>query len=340
MRVGLVLGAGGVVGAAWLIGALQALEDETGWSPGTAERIVGTSAGSVIGALTAGGAGAALLAGYACGETRSDPAEVAAVERLADEIADPWVGASYRLTVPRLGPGSWRLGISTLLHPLSHSPAALVSGWLPRGMVRTDPIRELVERFVPGYWPEHPSCWAVGCDYATGRRVVFGRPGAPAARIGEAVAASCAIPAFYVPVSIDGRRYVDGGIHSPSNLDLLGGCGLDLVVCLNPLSTRAPMAARTPGERVIANVRASAGRRLGREARALREDGTDVLLIQPSGADLPVMGLNLMARDRRGAVIETAYGSTTRALRRLGDRHTMPPRTARRRVGGRGGRAA
>ncbi|MGI8802460.1 MAG: patatin-like phospholipase family protein [Solirubrobacteraceae bacterium] len=340
MRVGLVLGAGGVVGAAWLIGALQALEAETGWSPQAADRIVGTSAGSVIGALTAAGVTPEALVGYASGETREDPAEVAEVERLADEIADPWVGAEYRLTLPRLGPGSWRLGVATLMHPRSHSPAALLSGWLPRGVVSTDPIRELVERFVPGDWPKHRSYWAVACDYSTGRRIAFGSAGAPVARVGQAVAASCAIPAFYHPVKIRGRRYVDGGIHSVSNLDLLAGRELDLVVCLNPMSTRARVEARTPPERVAANLRASAGRRLGSEVRKLREQGTEVLLIQPSGADLAVMGVNLMARDRRGAVIETALGSTTRALRRLGDRQTMPPRTVRRRSAPRGGRAA
>ena len=36
----------------------------------------------------------------------------------------------------------------------------------------------------------------------------------------DAVAASCAIPGFYHPVEIDGRRYVDGGMRSTSNLDL------------------------------------------------------------------------------------------------------------------------
>jgi NTE family protein len=184
MRVGLVLGAGGVVGAAWLIGALEALETETGWSAATAERIVGTSAGSVIGALVAGDVSPATMAGYASGEPPVGPVSVAEVERLADEIADPWVGAAYRLSVPRIGPGSWRLGVETMLHPRSYSPAALLSGWLPHGVFKTDPIRELVEDFVPGDWPAHPSYWAVACDFASGRRVVFGRPDAPAARVG------------------------------------------------------------------------------------------------------------------------------------------------------------
>ena len=55
MKVGLVLGAGGVLGGAWLTGALDALARETGWDPGSADCIVGTSAGSMIGALIAAG---------------------------------------------------------------------------------------------------------------------------------------------------------------------------------------------------------------------------------------------------------------------------------------------
>src|SRR2546423_15493972 len=57
MRVGLVLGAGGVTGGAWLTGALYALVEETGWDPGSADVVVGTSAGSVIGTIVAAGGG-------------------------------------------------------------------------------------------------------------------------------------------------------------------------------------------------------------------------------------------------------------------------------------------
>ena len=72
MRVGLVLGAGGSVGAAWLIGALDALESETGWSPSTAERIVGTSAGSAARGVAAKGNPSALMAAYASGGAPDD----------------------------------------------------------------------------------------------------------------------------------------------------------------------------------------------------------------------------------------------------------------------------
>src|SRR5437763_17027061 len=75
MRVGLVLGAGGVVGASWLIGALDALEAETGWRAVDAERIVGTSAGAVVGALAATGIPSEYMSAYAAGRTLEGFAE-------------------------------------------------------------------------------------------------------------------------------------------------------------------------------------------------------------------------------------------------------------------------
>ena len=93
-----------------------------------------------------------------------------------------------------------------------------------------------MRRVVPEGWVGRDGVWIVACDYETGRRVPFGRRGAPRAELADAVAASCAIPGFYMPVRIGGRDYVDGGIYSPSNLDLLRAEGLDLVICLNPTS--------------------------------------------------------------------------------------------------------
>src|SRR4051812_40808072 len=81
MRVGLVLGAGGGIGGAWLMGALGALEAEAGWRPAGAEQIAGTSAGAVIGALAAAGVPPEYMSAYATGETLDDVAE--AEERAA-----------------------------------------------------------------------------------------------------------------------------------------------------------------------------------------------------------------------------------------------------------------
>ncbi|MEY2535107.1 MAG: hypothetical protein QOF29_3017, partial [bacterium] len=78
MRVGLVLGAGGVIGGSWLIGALDALEAETGGRAADAEQIVGTSAGAVIGALAAAGVAPESMSAYASGRTLDDVADAEA----------------------------------------------------------------------------------------------------------------------------------------------------------------------------------------------------------------------------------------------------------------------
>jgi NTE family protein len=332
MRVGLVLGAGGVVGASWLIGALDALEAETGWRAVEAERIVGTSAGAVVGALAAGGIASEYMSAYAAGRTLDAFVEA---EARADALAGGRLpGSEYRLqlALPPIGPGSWRLALNTMLHLRSHSPAAVVAGWLPRGFISTGPISTLVESFVPGQWPDHPSYWAVAADYSSGKRVAFGRDDAPQTGVAEAVAASCAIPGFYHPVKVAGRRYVDGGICSTSNLDLLCGADLDLVVCLNPMSSVAPVAGGSPADRFARLMRAAAGRRLGHEARKLRAEGTDVLILQPGREDCALMGLNLMSSSRRVQVMEQARKSTARELHRLRGTQLLPARGPRRRA--------
>jgi NTE family protein len=173
MRVGLVLGAGGSVGAAWLIGALDALESETGWRSCEAERIVGTSAGSAVGALIAQGYPPALMAAYAGGEALDDVDDAEHRALLAKERIETNAFHLQR-ALPPIGPGSWRLALSTLRAPHRHNASAVLAGWLPRGFVSTAPIRRLIEQFVPAGWPEHDGYWAVAADYATGRRVAFG----------------------------------------------------------------------------------------------------------------------------------------------------------------------
>jgi NTE family protein len=331
MRVGLVLGAGGVIGGSWLMGALEALEAETGWRAADAEQIVGTSAGAVIGALAAAGVPPEYMSAYAAGETLDDVAEA---EARAAETAVKASAGDYHLhwALPPIGPGSWRLAMTTLLAPHRHSPAAMLAGWLPRGFISTAPIREVVETFIAEEWPSKTRFCAVAADYGTGRRVAFGADGAPPATVAEAVAASCAIPGFYHPVTVAGRRYVDGGICSVSNLDLLCDAGLDLVICLNPMSSLTQATGGSPADRMAAIMRSAAGRRLGHEARKLREAGTRVLILQPGEQDVSLMGFNLMSGGRRLEVMEQARRSVAKDLRGLRARSApLPERTPRRR---------
>ncbi|MEA2146597.1 MAG: hypothetical protein QOG59_2184, partial [Solirubrobacteraceae bacterium] len=238
-RIGLVLGAGGVLGGAWLVGALHAIASESGWDPGSADYIVGTSAGSMVGALLACGVPPWFMVARTSGES------IESLRRRADETpaaaahAERSAGTVYRLNLPglALGPGSWRLAAASLARPYRYSPAAVVSAWLPNGVVSTEPLKDTVRRACAGDWAPHPHYWAIAVDYDTGRRVAFGRQGSPPGTLPDAVAASCAIPGFYRNVEIGGRRYVDGGIRSTSNLDVLREEPLDLVVALNPMSS-------------------------------------------------------------------------------------------------------
>jgi NTE family protein len=325
-RIGLVLGAGGVLGGAWLVGALHAIATESGWDPGSADYIVGTSAGSMVGALVASGVPPWFMVAHSAGESFDGLTD--ANGQAASE-ADRGAGAIFRIDRAglALGPGSWRLALASLARPYRHAPAAVVSAWLPRGLISTEPIKDIVRRACSDRWAPHPNYWAMALDFTTGRRVAFGRWGSPPAELPDAVAASCAIPGFYRPVDINRRPYVDGGVRSTSNLDVLRDEQLDLVLALNPMSSLHQGAPRTLGERMALPMRQTAGRRLGSEAKRLRERGIEVLLVQPTVHDLDAMGGNLLNARRRNQVVETAVHTVTEHLRNspLGERLAQLP---------------
>ena len=189
-------------------------------------------------------------------------------------------------------------------------------GRLPEGRVPTELVASGLRPLFTG-WPSRP-LWIVAVDLERGRRVTFGRDGAPTITdVATAVAASCAIPAFFAPVSIGGVRYVDGGVHSPTNADLVAELGLDLVVISSPMSiarTNPRFAPDQPARRL-------ARFRLAREVARIRRTGTPVLTFQPTDADLQVMGLNAMdavsprRRHAPGARIDPAPARAARRTR-------------------------
>jgi NTE family protein len=315
VKVGLVLGAGGVLGGAWLVGGLSALAKETDWDPGSAEYIVGTSAGSMIGALVAGGVPPWFMVAHSRGEVFEG---LAGPDGRPAADADRSAGANFRFHrgLPAIGPGSLRMAFTALSNPLRHTPLQMLAGWIPSGFVSTDPLKETVTRAVPGDWVEHPNYWAVACDYETGRRTPFGRVGSPRAHIGDAVAASCAIPGFYRPVKIGRRRYVDGGVCSVSNMDLVAGRGLDLVICLNPLTSQAESSWGVTAvlDMIPALTRRASRNRLAHEERKVRRFGTEVVVIEPTAEDHAAMGRNWMSAERRQHVIDTAERTVAEQL--------------------------
>lgn len=293
-----------------MVGALNAIAAETGWDPGSADYVLGTSAGSMIGALLASAAPPWLLMAYGMREN------LEGLPRLGEGGADPFgTRLSVHWSFPRPVLGSPGLALRSLREPWKYGPAGIVA-WLPQGVISTEPLREVVRRVVPRGWSTHPNLWVVGIDYDTGRRVVFGRTGSPPAHLADAVAASCAIPGFYHPVSIDGRRYVDGGMYSPANLDLLADTDAELIVCLNPMSSRHRGGFFEPTGPIASLVRGDNKRLIDQEMRLLQRAGKRVHVVEPRAEDIRVMGFNYMSKRRLDQVLECSVRTTTSTLQR------------------------
>lgn len=305
-RIGLVLGAGGASGGAFHAGVLAALAEHTGWDPRSASVVVGTSAGSITGSALRAGLPAVDLLNRATARPLS--AEGAAVLGPLAMVGIPPIDRPDLRRMPRAFAAPAAL-VRAAARPWAVRPGALAAALLPPGTVATDVISTMVGALAGDAWPEG-DLRICAVHLSTGRRVVFRRDGAPEASLGEAVAASCAIPSFFEPVRIGGARYVDGGVHSPTNLDLLAGMGLDLVVVSSPMSS----AGRGVRLGVDLPMRRFSRAMLDAEAARVRLRGTPVIAFQPTAEDQRVMGLNAMDGGRRGAVAKGVRESTLRRL--------------------------
>jgi NTE family protein len=307
-RWGLVLGGGGVLGGAWLVGALTALQQVHGLDPREAEMIVGTSAGSVTAALLGAGVGVDDLRAHQLGKPTGDPRLAA-----ASWDYDTSTGGQHP---PRPGfhPGSAALVTRNVSRLRRMPPTAVLAALLPEGRGSLEAVGALVAGLVPAGWAPHPGVRVVALDYLAGRRTVFGDAAAPPADLAVAVMASCAIPGWYTPVTIGGRRYVDGGTWSATSADLLAGLGLDEVFVLAPTVSFALDQPASLLERAERRWRVQVTRRCLREVQKLHRLGTEVTVLGPGPEDLATMGSNLMAAQRRRQVLETSLRTSVAAL--------------------------
>lgn len=312
-RVGLVLGAGGVLGAAWMAGALVALQERLDRPLDRMDLIVGTSAGSVLGAA------------LRCGLTIED---IVAHQQGADGLALPSLAELDRDSgtlprLPRLRLGSPQLLVRAARAPHRVHPWVAASALLPRGRRQHRTLAALGHALVSGTrvahlpygWPRR-TLWVMSVDYTSGRRVAFGRPGAPPASLPDAVVASCSIPGWYEPKMIGQRSYVDAGIRSSTSLDLLARVTLDEVYVLAPMASYQPDRPRHPAARAERLLRALTTSRLTREVGKVQAAGTTVTVLTPGPEDLAAIGSNVMDHGRRQLVLETSL-------------HTSPTRLAR-----------
>lgn len=269
-----MLGGGGVTGVAWEIGLLAGLAAR-GVQLGQADLVVGTSAGSVVGAQLASG--------------------TSLHQMYADQLAPagpPPPGGTARLRPRHIARYAW----AVLRHRDPVQARAQIGRLATRARTMPEAERRaVIASRVPGdEWPAR-RLLITAVDTGSGEFRAFGA--GQGVGLIDAVAASCAVPGVWPPVTIGGRRWMDGGIRSPANADLAAGC--DAVVVLAPV---------TQGLR---------GTSVPSQVAALRQRGRAVAVVWPDRAAKAAIGRNVLDPARRAPAARAGHAQAGPALDRV-----------------------
>jgi NTE family protein len=299
----LVLAGGGIVGEAWMTGVLGGVESVVGIDFRRCDAFVGTSAGSIVAAHLVAGRSprrpATILPDDPPdpmpledqSQQRAGQALLAAGTRIA-------LGVAERVTEPVAG---------AALAAASPGGALTRAALLARLPEATADLSDLHDRVEAGGARFDGRLRVTAVDRRSGRRVVFGSPGAPKATVAQAVEASCTIPWQFRPVVIGGREYVDGGVWSPTNLDVAPAGRDSEVLCLHP-TAHFPA---TPG-RALAAVRAFSRPAVAVEVAVLKRRGARVRVIGADKGAQAAMGRDFMDPDARAAALDAGYAQGQR----------------------------
>jgi len=294
--IGLVLGGGGITGAAFQLAALMSLELACDWRANDADVVIGTSGGAYVASLVR------------CGKLDLD--SLVRHDEDPDSVADR-IRRHVFTKNPSLELGRWlrggvlpglrRPGMSLLMgSPARYTPHGLAA-WVEHqvGPAAHD-------------WPTDPTV-ITAYDVESRQRVGFGTENAPRVSLAHAVAASSAIPVLFHPHQVEGRAYVDGGVASGTHLDLVltSAEELDLIIVIAPMAATERRRRAFPHELVLDRL----GRRALEEEMRVVTDAwpdTDILVLRPPMSVLDQMRPNPMAADRAVPTFVT----TLRAMRR------------------------
>lgn len=258
----LVLGGGGAVGGVWTAGVLAGLA-EAGIEVSGADVVIGTSAGAILGSRLASGVHSAEL--YEDQLAGADPVDLTVT--LGQTARFLWAALGSRnprRSVERLG----RAALAARTGPQSE---VLDTVGTLLGDVRTWPERELRITAV---------------DARTGTLEAFDRKSG--VTLLEAVAASCAVPLIWPPVTAGGRRGMDGGSRSTSNIQLARGHRR--VVAISPIPKAVGPHPSAPGQ-----------------AAELAAEGARICLLTPDHAARRAMGRNMIDNSRRPAAARAGH---------------------------------
>src|ERR1035437_631901 len=332
----LVLCGGGITGLADEIGALRALDDLlVGSSVNDFDIFVGTSAGSMVGALLANGI---------------TPTEMAlGLEGSNERLSPPTRWTIYR---PNLGEAASRwlklpwvaqqILSELVRHPGRLNPIdvlGMLSPLLPSGFFSSGELVRFLERLLTSegcsddFRKLGPELHIVACALDSGQRVVFNRFNERAeVPISAAAAASSAVPVLFRPVRLDGVDYVDGGIKGISAIDVAVDRGATLIVAINPIvpvDTRH-LSVPTGAREVIGEHLTDMGMRgvYNQVFRGMLHDGlldhirlvrhnhpdVDIVLIEPRPDDEKMFFHEVMSFSARLMVLQHGYESVSNGL--------------------------
>ena len=248
----LVLGGGGVAGIAWTTGLLTGLA-EAGQDVTGADLIIGTSAGATVAAQV--GSGLPLDDLFARQTQPALQSREIPIELDLDKLAADWAEAMA--------------GVTSAEEMLRRAGAyALAADTVPEAKRRA-----VIESRLPSRaWPTR-RVQLVAVDAETGQPYVFDSQSG--AELVDAVAASCAVPGIWPPVTIGGRRYIDGGVRSSDNADLAQGS--ERIVIISPLGYDSPIPSPQPLRQVVGQ---------------LRDQGSEVIVMAPDQASAAAIGAN------------------------------------------------
>ncbi|CAN7470502.1 patatin-like phospholipase family protein [Phenylobacterium sp. LjRoot219] len=272
MTRALVLGGGGPLGVAWESGLIAGFA-QGGVDLGQADYILGTSAGAIVGARLASGVAAASLA-----DAQLDPAQV----------VHPPAGGSPE-TMMRMGQ-LMREGLGGTRNPAEVrrelGALALAAGSASEASFLEIMGRELGPVPQQG-WPARGfACTAVDVEDG-GFQLWQADSGVD---LLPAVASSACVPGLVTPITLKGRRYMDGGMRSPTNADLAVGHDLVVLIAVQP-----PAAAEGPFAKLVAE-----------EVESLQSGGATVVVVTLDDGSAAVFGANPMDAAKKPEVARAA----------------------------------
>lgn len=274
----IVLGGGGIAGIAWEMGALAALLQQ-GIDLNAADLVVGTSAGSTVGAaLRLGQLPAVLAAQLADADQAPDSGQSPTIDQPYKEPSGFSSEAFIELTATAGRGDGDELAARARVGELARTtPAVMTEGeWVAS-------IRALL----PGTdWPVKPLGITV-VDAGDGSFTVL--DSTSDVELARAVAASCAVPTVWPPVTILGRQYMDGGMRSATNADVAEGYGKVLVLACGPEAPGSPFGPGLP------------------EAMAKLEQHSQTFLLEADDAALQEFGANPLLRSTRGPAAQAGW---------------------------------